>query len=389
VEAMKVSAENQSKELLERERQILSQIDSVRIADAEARRRITDAEARRRTADDAYRLIAEQVQRVEAEAHARAKEEERMQAKLESERRHAAIAAQSRAEQEKRIRAELEMFRRLEQEERPRVEEATLQLAQAEARLQDRKDRFKEDAEARTLAEEQLTAGERSAGSLARSGLIELRTEAVEKPVTMSELQTAQPSVASLSAASEGSLTADRKLVEIPEGSDELAASATITPAISTYLNSVDPYKRAAAVAELARSGSPDAFERIVVCFDDHSLHVRNAAARGLGKLEPGREVDTFNRALEGASAERRRNIGGSIAASGLATEAINNLASDNREDTYNALSILFVMAKTGEVEPLVKALAEHRDDEIGKAVAKLLSLSGHQIGEKTAGADR
>jgi hypothetical protein len=406
VETMKARAESQSKELFERERQILAQVDSLRIADAEARRRITDAEARRRTADDAYRLIAEQVQRVEAEAHARAKEEERMQSKLESERRHAANAALSRAEQEKRIRAELEMFRRLEQEERPRFEEATLQLAEAEARLQERKDRLKEDAEVRTFAEEQFTAAERPADSFdrvqsfttkvqspksqdqSRSDLIDLHTTAVAQPVIVSEFQTAQAAVASLSEKSEGSLTANSESIDVADASDELAAAATITPAVSTYLNSVDPYKRAAAVSELARSGSQDAFERIVACFDDHSLHVRNAAARALGKLEPGREVDTFNRALEGASAERRRNIGGAIAASGLATEAINNLAGDNREDTYKALSILFVMAKTGAVEPLVQALAEHRDDEIGKAVSKLLSLSGHQVAEKATGAD-
>ena len=157
-----------------------------------------------------------------------------------------------------------------------------------------------------------------------------------------------------------------------------------MTPAIATYLNSVDPYKRAAAVAELARSGSQDAFSRIVGCFDDHSPHVRNAAARALRKLEPARIVDLFNRALEEASVERKRNIGAAIAASGLASEAINNLASENREDTYNALSILFVMAKTGEVTPLLQAVEEHGDDEIGKAVSKLLTLSGH-TGTRTA----
>src|SRR6185312_4437348 len=85
------------------------------------------------------------------------------------------------------------------------------------------------------------------------------------------------------------------------------------------------------------------------------------------------------NRALEGASPERKRNIGAAIAGSGLADEAVNNLAGENREDTYNALSMLFVMAKTGEVQPLVAALEAHRDDEIGRAVSKLLTLSGHQ----------
>jgi HEAT repeat protein len=152
-----------------------------------------------------------------------------------------------------------------------------------------------------------------------------------------------------------------------------------VAPAISAYLNSVDPYKRAAAVAELARSRPQDAFALITSCFDDHSAHVRNAAARALRKLEPSRTVDLFNRALEEASPERKRNIGGAIAASGVATEAIENLVGENREDTYSALSILFVMAKTGEIEPLNRALLEHPDDEIGKAVTKLLTLSGHR----------
>jgi HEAT repeat protein len=151
-----------------------------------------------------------------------------------------------------------------------------------------------------------------------------------------------------------------------------------VAPAIANFLNSVDPYKRAAAVSELARSGSPDAFSRITECFDDHSPHVRNAVARALRNLEPMNTVDLFNRALENASAERRRNIGAAIAASGMADEAIKNLGSDNREDTYNALSILFVMAKTGEVAPLMRALEVHGTNDIGKAVSKLLALSGH-----------
>ena len=367
LEEMRTRAEVESKQQSEKEQQILGQIDSLRIADAETRRRIADAEVKRRAADDAYRQIAEKVQRVEAEAHARAKEEERMLAKLESERRNAAIEAQSRAEQEKRIREEIEMFRRLEDEERPRVEAATLQLAQAEARLQERKDRLREGAEARALAEgELISVGASQAGLAEEPGVAE---NANQEPDRKPSDGTGRPADVSDAGAT-----------------DEASVIPVVMPAIATYLNSVDPYKRAAAVAELARSGSPDAFSRIVACFDDHSPHVRNAAARALRKLEPDRTVDTFNRALEDASADRRRNIGAAIAASGLATEAINKLASESQEDTYNSLSILFVMAKTGEVAPLVRALEEHRDDEIGKAVSKLLTLSGH--GEQAAGAD-
>jgi HEAT repeat protein len=338
VRAMKARADAESNEFEEKEKDVLGEIDSLRILDSEARRRIAEAEAKRRATEDAYNLIAEKVQRVEAEAHTRTKEEEQMLARLEAERRRVAVEAQSRADQEKRIRDEIEMFRRLEAEERPRIEAATLQLAEVERRVADQKSRLRELAE--TTEEAHSTHYENIAQAFATPG-------------TYNEDQ----------------------------------AAPTVSPTISNYLNSVDPYKRAAAVTELARTNSPDAFQRITECFDDHSAHVRNAAARALCKLEPARSVDLFNRALEQASPERRRSIGAAIAGSGIASEAITNLGSDSREDNFNALSILFVMAKTGEVEPLVTALQEHRDDEVGRAVTKLLTLSSHHTpstGERT-----
>jgi hypothetical protein len=377
LEVMKTRAEVESAQRAEKERQILAQVDSLRIADAETRRRIEDAEVRRRATEDAYRLVAEKVQRVEAEAHAREKEEERMLAKLEAERRNVAIEAKSRSEQEKRIREEIGMFRRLEEEQRPLVEKATLELADIENRVQEQKERLREQEEARTLAEEELMKVDLRARLTREANVAEVAPDTASHDALASTAETAASQSSSFVAGS----NADPVDLEV-----DVPAAATVTPAIATYLKSVDPYKRAAAVAELARAGSPDAFSRIVDCFDDPSPHVRNAAARALRKLEPERTVDVFNRALETGSAERRKNIGAAIATSGLAQEAIGNLASSSREESYNALSILFVMAKTGEVGPLMQALEEHKTDDIGKAVSKLLSLSGHQGGEQAAG---
>jgi HEAT repeat protein len=280
------------------------------------------------------------------------------------------------------------MFRRLEEEERPRIEEATLQLAQAEAGMQERKaslqdqeDRLRQKSAAR--AEAATTAGEYDA-SLPEAA----KTGASDDWGTMTDETAARISFDQRSRAFAGSSarSSASKTNVIDTQVSSGVESSTVAPAIESYLNSVDPYKRAAAVAELARLGSPDAFSRIAVCFDDHSPHVRNAAARALRNLEPARTVDLFNSALENAPTERRRNIGAAISASGLAEEAIKNLGSENREDTYSALSILFVMAKTGEVAPLVRALEEHGTDDIGKAVSKLLALSGHNSGKQTAG---
>lgn len=342
LQAMRARAEEESQRLADAEKEILGDVDSLRIKDLDTRRRIADAEAKHRATEEAYRLIAEKVQRVEAEAHASAHEEEQMLLKLEAERRRVAMEAQSRAEQEKRIREEIEVFRRLEAEERPRIEAATLQLADAEKRLGEQKARLEGIAEAGVQAAEDLKI-----------------------PVRASFDREAGP----LHAAA--AIGAD----DIPTG------VPAVSPTISTFLNSVDPYKRAAAVAELARANSTDAFKRITDCFDDPSPHVRNAAARALRKLEPERTVDLFNRALDEASPDRKRHIGAAIAGSGLAAEAVNNLGGENPDDTFTALSILFVMAKTGEVAPLITALDAHRQDEIGKAVTKLLMLSGHHSG--------
>jgi hypothetical protein len=372
LEAMKARAEADSRELAEFEQQTLAQVNSLRIADNETRKRIADAEVRRRGAEDAYNLVAAKVQRLEAEAHARVKEEEQMRARLEAERRTVAVEAQSRADQEKRVREEIEMFRRLEEQERPRIEEAILQRAEAEARLRHLRQRLKSEDEARLFAEDELRlSGSPEDFSSERPGETAQRARDI---FTAKTGRLAGEQLHNLATAPD----AVHESVFVGGDFDQ-AEPAVVTPAITAYLNSVDPYKRAAAVAELARSRPPDAFALITNCFDDHSPHVRNAAARALRKLEPGRTVDLFNRALEEASAERRRNIGGAIAASGVATEAIENLVGENREETYSALSILFVMAKSGEIEPLERALAEHPDDEIGKAVTKLLALSGHR----------
>jgi ParB family transcriptional regulator, chromosome partitioning protein len=351
---LRQKSEVESRERAEREQQLLAQLESLRISDAETRKRIEEAEMRKHTSDEAYKLAAEKLQRIEAEAHARSIEEEQMLARLETTRRTVAVEAQARSEQEKRIKEEIEMFHRLEEEERPRLEEAVLRRSEVEARFRQLRERYEVEQQALASAE-QFSASE--SGEIPETGAALIDSD--QRPAfvdSAAEFDTAT------SAATEGASTT--RTEEVPA-------------AIAAYLSSIDPYKRAAAVAELGRSGSKEAFNIIANSFDDSSPHVRNAAARALRKLEPARTVDLFNRALEEGSPERRQNIGAAIAASGVAAEAIDDLVSESREETYTSLSILFVMAKAGEVEPLVKAIEEHENDEVRRAVIKLLNLSG------------
>jgi len=133
--------------------------------------------------------------------------------------------------------------------------------------------------------------------------------------------------------------------------------------------------ERAAALFEVARISSDDAFHLITEAFDDEAAEVRNSAARALFEFQPDRAA-SFTAALRQGSQARRRRIGTALAESGLAREAIGNLICDNRETTYDAFSVLFLMAKAGEVEPLMRAIEDHLDVEARLAVVKLLSLS-------------
>ncbi|HYP00882.1 MAG TPA: HEAT repeat domain-containing protein [Pyrinomonadaceae bacterium] len=169
------------------------------------------------------------------------------------------------------------------------------------------------------------------------------------------------------------------KGLSVVDGSDEEDFSI-IPKGIQLRLTSDEPGERAASVLALARLNTNEAFNEICTAFDDPAEEVRNAAARALYDIHEDR-ADSFTRALRESPLERRRQIGAALASSGLADEAIGNLTGESRDKTYDAFSLLFLMAKAGEVAPLIRAIESHADNEVRLAVVKLLALSGqHEI---------
>ena len=153
---------------------------------------------------------------------------------------------------------------------------------------------------------------------------------------------------------------------------------STVPASIQQRLSSQDAGERAAAIIELSRVDTDEAFQQICAGFDDDSKEVCGAAARALYDLRADR-AESFTRALREAGPERRRQIGAAISSSGLAGESISQLTGESREKTYEAFSLLFLMAKAGEVQPLVRAIEGHPNNEVRLAVVKLLALSGQK----------
>jgi hypothetical protein len=153
---------------------------------------------------------------------------------------------------------------------------------------------------------------------------------------------------------------------------------STVPASIQQRLGSRLAGERAAAITDLSHVDTDEAFQQICAAFDDEAKEVRGAAARALYELRTDR-ADSFTRALREATPERRRSIGSAISASGLAIEAISQLTGESREKTYEAFSLLFLMAKAGEVQPLIRAIEGHPNNEVRLAVVKLLALSGQK----------
>lgn len=134
---------------------------------------------------------------------------------------------------------------------------------------------------------------------------------------------------------------------------------------------------KAATVTNRKQIGQDAPFDLIIGSLDDPSPEARNIAVRAFYDLNPDLAASFFNTALMQSSPEERRNIGAALVGSGLADDAVKTLAGEGQENAYSAFSLLFLVAKAGEVGPLMRVIEDHPNIQLRLAVIKLLALSG------------
>jgi hypothetical protein len=133
----------------------------------------------------------------------------------------------------------------------------------------------------------------------------------------------------------------------------------------------------AATISDLTRLGPGDSLDQVTRALDDPSPEVRTAAVRTLYDLNADLAASCLNNSLRQGSHEQRRSLGAALTSSGLVSEAIKSLLDPHREKTYGALSLLFLVAKAGEIEPLMQIIEDHPSTELRLALIKQLGLSG------------
>jgi HEAT repeat protein len=139
-----------------------------------------------------------------------------------------------------------------------------------------------------------------------------------------------------------------------------------------------DASVRATAVTSLGLINHESVFASILIAMADESREVRAAAARALSRLDFDR-ADAYVRVLETADDATMRRTAEACVTAGLARQAMDRLASDDRRQAYEAFSLLSLVARGGQTDVIMHVVKGHPDVNVRLAAARLLALQGDE----------
>ncbi|MBD0372456.1 MAG: HEAT repeat domain-containing protein [Pyrinomonadaceae bacterium] len=133
---------------------------------------------------------------------------------------------------------------------------------------------------------------------------------------------------------------------------------------------------RAAAVTSLGVIDHESVFAPVLMAFADDAREVRAAAARALSRLNFNR-ADAYVRLIDCADAETLTSVAQACVHAGMAKQAVDRLASEDRRQAYEAFTLLSLLVRAGENEPILEAIRSHRSDDVRLAAIKVLGIFG------------
>ena len=145
-----------------------------------------------------------------------------------------------------------------------------------------------------------------------------------------------------------------------------------------TQLAANDPEAavRSAAVTSLGEIEHESIFAPVLMAFADEAREVRAAAARSLSRMNFDRS-EGYVRLIETADAETLRNVASACIKAGMVGQAIDRMISEDRRLAYESFSLLSLLAKANETEPMLEAINSHPEPNVRFALIRLLGTSG------------
>lgn len=137
-----------------------------------------------------------------------------------------------------------------------------------------------------------------------------------------------------------------------------------------------EPVVRSAAVTSLGEIEHGSVFAPVLMAFADEAREVRAAAARSLSRMSFDR-AEGYVRLIETADVETLRRVAVACIKAGMVAQAIDRMISEDRRLAYESFSLLSLLAKAGEIEPLLGAIADHGELHVRLALIRLLGTTG------------
>ena len=129
---------------------------------------------------------------------------------------------------------------------------------------------------------------------------------------------------------------------------------------------------RSNAVTILAEIDHESVFETIVTACADPTREVRAAAARGLFRLNFDR-AQAWTRIIESNDEGRMRQAARAAMEGDLVERSFDRLVHEDRKVVYEAYALTALLIKAGETEPVYRALATHKDEDVKLALLHVL----------------
>ncbi|MDT7540330.1 MAG: hypothetical protein QOE33_234 [Acidobacteriota bacterium] len=146
----------------------------------------------------------------------------------------------------------------------------------------------------------------------------------------------------------------------------------------SMAANDRDASVRATAVTSLGMINHESVFAAILIAMADESREVRAASARALSRLNFDR-ADAYVRVLETSDDATLRRTAEACVTAGLARQAMDRLASEDRRQAYEAFSLLSLVARGGQTDVIMHVVKAHPDLNVRLAASRLLALQGDE----------
>ena len=153
-------------------------------------------------------------------------------------------------------------------------------------------------------------------------------------------------------------------------------AQHSVSALCAAALHDADPTVRSAAVMALGVIDHESVFAPVLIALADDMREVRASAARTLSGLHFDRAA-AYNRVMKTADVKTLQDFAQACVTTGISAQAVDRLASEDRRHAQEAFALFSVLAKAGQLEPILDVIEKHRDVQVKLAAVRVLSVAG------------